>query len=63
MSSQKFSVHDIPNFVVNYDYLADMIKNYRVSRSQVYQQNLFLKTGRRNLQKYLIIFSFASLFI
>jgi hypothetical protein len=41
MSSQTFSVHDMRNFVVNYDYPADLIINFRVSSSQLYQQNFF----------------------
>jgi hypothetical protein len=40
MSSQTCSVHDIRNFAVSYDYPADLIINYRASRSQLYQQKL-----------------------
>jgi hypothetical protein len=36
-----FSVHDVPNFVVDYDYSADMIINCRVGSSQLHQQKLF----------------------
>jgi hypothetical protein len=41
MSSQNFAVHDKRNFVVDYDYRADLLTNCRVSMSQLHLQNVF----------------------